>query len=723
MGVTSAASRRGLAVLLPLLAVLTAGAFPAGSAAATLARAKGLDVSHWNGQIDWIRVAGDGYSFIFGKATEGTSLIDPTYPINRAGTEGFGLRFGAYHFARPAGVTDAAATASAIQQADHFVDVAQPQAGELPPVLDLETTGGLTSVRLQLWTRAWLDEVHARTGVEPLIYSSPSFWKTALANTADFAAAGTRLWVAHWTKNTAPLVPAANWGGLGWTFWQWTDCSTVPGFAHCSDGDRMNGPSPGSVAIAPYPAARPTVSIAPSVVGGAAVGSTLAAVPGEWTGGKPVRFSYQWQRCDPAGASCGPIKGAVAETYVPTATDVGHSLIVAVTATSASGPATATSTPTAAVPGSGSKPVARPAALTPPQVSGLAQAGQTLTATAGTWTGSPSTFAFQWRRCPVTGGVCTAIAGATGTTYTATPGDIGALLSVVVTATGKGGSTAVETATATQVAPAPVPAAVSGSLTAQPGLAGSVQTDDGRATVTWQPGAVPYGLTVVLEPFTGTLSLPGTEVALGVASLPAGGFPWPVDIAYAAAQAPGTVLGYSTDGTIYAAVPALPGPSLPAATTTGSYVSADGLLHVLTRLPVRLALFTKGAWGDPSLSSPQGPSLVQHSPVHLLRRPDGSVLVLTSLSSPSQATLYASVLTAANVRLAILGKGSRLGPWLQPGRFVKTARTQLLAPGGVPVRLRLNGRSLVHGGQYQLRVTAIDPWGRTDTLALPFSVP
>src|SRR5581483_5323327 len=217
------------------------------------ARAKGVDVSHWNGEIDWIRVAGDGYRFVFGKATEGVTLVDPTYSINRAGTEGLGMRFGAYHFARPSGTTDAEATASAIQQADHFVDVAEPHPGELPPVLDLEVKGGLGPARLELWARAWLDEVYARTGVRGVIYASPNFWKTALGDSPDFAAAGHLLWVAHWTKNPAPLVPAANWGGLGWTFWQWTNCSTVPGFAHCSDGDRMNGPDPATVAIGPYP--------------------------------------------------------------------------------------------------------------------------------------------------------------------------------------------------------------------------------------------------------------------------------------------------------------------------------------------------------------------------------------------------------------------------------------------------------------------------------------
>ena len=233
VGVTIAVSRCArwaLAVVAASVAVGSAGASGAGAAR----YAKGLDVSHWNGSVDWIQVVGGGYTFLFAKATEGTTLIDPTYSINRAGTNGLGLLFGAYHFARPAGSGDAAVVANAIAQADYFVNVAQPAAGDLPPVLDLETKGGLSQTALVQWTQAWLDEVQARTGVSGLIYASPSFWKTALGDTSRFAGSGFRLWIAHWTKNAAPSVPAANWGGFGWTFWQWTDCSQIPGFIHCA---------------------------------------------------------------------------------------------------------------------------------------------------------------------------------------------------------------------------------------------------------------------------------------------------------------------------------------------------------------------------------------------------------------------------------------------------------------------------------------------------------
>src|SRR3979411_2707695 len=175
-----------LMAVLVLAALLSA---PAG--AATFA--KGIDVSHYNGAIDWTQVATASYRFVYTKATEGSMLIDPTYSINRQGAKAFGLRLGAYHFARPAGSSDVTRIANAIAQADFLLTVAQPQTGELPPVLDLETKNGLSQTALQTWTDAWLGEIAARTGVSAVVYTSPNFWKTAMASSTSVAAAGHRL--------------------------------------------------------------------------------------------------------------------------------------------------------------------------------------------------------------------------------------------------------------------------------------------------------------------------------------------------------------------------------------------------------------------------------------------------------------------------------------------------------------------------------------------------
>jgi len=141
---------------------------------------------------------------------------------------------GAYHFARPSAVAG-----DAIAEADHFVDTAAPRSGELLPVLDLEVSGGLGTSALQAWVQAFLDRVYERTGVRGLIYVSPSFWSTYVGNTQSFAKGGySILWIAHWTAAASPTVPASNWGGHGWTFWQYTSDGSVPGISGRVDLDR-----------------------------------------------------------------------------------------------------------------------------------------------------------------------------------------------------------------------------------------------------------------------------------------------------------------------------------------------------------------------------------------------------------------------------------------------------------------------------------------------------
>jgi GH25 family lysozyme M1 (1,4-beta-N-acetylmuramidase) len=233
---------------------------------------QGIDVSHWQGQIGWLQVGAAGYDFAFAKATEGTTYTDPTYGTNRSGAGAAGMKFGAYHFARPTAGSDAAAVASGIAQADYFVAYAQPRRADLLPVLDLERSGGLSVTRLVLWTKAYLDPVNAPTGVRRLIYASPSFCNTSLGDTPVFAQAGHRLWIAHWTSASLPLLPAGSWGGQGWTFWQYTDCSKVPGISGCVDGDRLNGSSLTPSTIPALPAGLPVSSAVPTIVGPAETG-------------------------------------------------------------------------------------------------------------------------------------------------------------------------------------------------------------------------------------------------------------------------------------------------------------------------------------------------------------------------------------------------------------------------------------------------------------------
>ena len=206
---------------------------------------EGIDVSHWQGVISWPDVAAAGKRFAFMKASEGVKYVDPTYATNRAQANANGLKVGAYHFAKPdTDVNDATI------EADHFVDTAQWSSGDLLPVLDLEITGGMSVAKLQTWVRTFLDRVYARTGERAMIYTSPAFWKNNMGDTQTFAAAGYRtLWIAHWTTAAIPTVPAANWGGSGWTFWQYTSDGTVAGITGRVDLDRYRFADFGRVSV------------------------------------------------------------------------------------------------------------------------------------------------------------------------------------------------------------------------------------------------------------------------------------------------------------------------------------------------------------------------------------------------------------------------------------------------------------------------------------------
>jgi GH25 family lysozyme M1 (1,4-beta-N-acetylmuramidase) len=186
---------------------------------------EGIDVSHWQGTIDWAKVKAAGKKFAFLKASEHTTFVDDKYATNRSKAKANGILVGAYHFARPDTSTN-----DAIKEADHFINTAAPVKGELIPVLDLEVSGGLSDGQLAAWAKSFLDRVYERTGVKGAIYMSPSFWSNYAGNSLNLANAGYKvLWIAHWTTAAAPSVPAGNWGGNGWTFWQYTSSGSVNG--------------------------------------------------------------------------------------------------------------------------------------------------------------------------------------------------------------------------------------------------------------------------------------------------------------------------------------------------------------------------------------------------------------------------------------------------------------------------------------------------------------
>ncbi len=222
----------------------------------------------------------------------------------------------------------------------------------------------------------------------------------------------------------------------------------------------------------------------PTISGTATDRSVLTANPGTWTGSPAPTYTYQWRRCNAAGASCVDIAGATASTYTLTTTDVGATIKVVVTGTSPAGNATATSAQTAVV------TALAPFVVTPPVLSGTAQDAQVLTLSQGTWDGTPTiTYTRSWQRCNAAGASCVAIAGQTGTTYTLTSADVGSTIRGVVTATNGGGSTQSTTTQSAVVTAAPpvntVVPVVSGTATDGLVLSSTTGTWTGTPTITY----------------------------------------------------------------------------------------------------------------------------------------------------------------------------------------------------------------------------------------------
>jgi hypothetical protein len=190
----------------------------------------------------------------------------------------------------------------------------------------------------------------------------------------------------------------------------------------------------------------PSSPVAPALVsapgapsGNAVVGDALTAASGSWNGTAPIGLSYEWSDCDASGTTCIPINGAIGPTYTAQPTDAGYTIESTVTASNGGGSASVTTPPTAAV-----VPAVAPTIAVAPLVSPVGEiaVGVTYDTTSGTWNGTPTiSYAYQWYECNAAGTTCTAISGATGTSYTLAATDVGHMLEVVVTATNSGGTT------------------------------------------------------------------------------------------------------------------------------------------------------------------------------------------------------------------------------------------------------------------------------------------
>ncbi len=174
----------------------------------------------------------------------------------------------------------------------------------------------------------------------------------------------------------------------------------------------------------------------PSIAGTPRSGLPVTAEPGGWSESAGVSYGYQWESCDELGSHCEPIEGATGFQYFARAADVGRSLRVLVTAAHEGESRSQLSPATQPVAAAGGVP----ANTQPAQISGTALRGYTLEAIAGGWQPAAASYRYQWERCDQAG-QCTAIEGATTSTYALTEADEQSTLVALVTATDESGST------------------------------------------------------------------------------------------------------------------------------------------------------------------------------------------------------------------------------------------------------------------------------------------
>lgn len=195
----------------------------------------------------------------------------------------------------------------------------------------------------------------------------------------------------------------------------------------------------------PPPTPAPTNTDPPAISGTPQVGAAVTTSNGTWNN-RPTSYLHAWEDCDSTGAACSLISGATSSSYTLQSRDAGYMLRSLVTATNAGGSSSAYSA-RAAVTTAPLSP-SPPANTALPAISGATQEGQTLSASNGAWTNSPTSGSYQWQDCTLFG--CSTISGATAQTYTVQPADVGDTIDVTVTATNAAGS---GTATSAQTAP------------------------------------------------------------------------------------------------------------------------------------------------------------------------------------------------------------------------------------------------------------------------------
>ncbi len=206
---------------------------------------KGVDVSYYQGNVDWAKVRAAGRAFAFARVSDGIDYPDTKFAQNWPAMKNAGLVRGLYQFFRPGKDVDA--------QVDLLVaklDAAGGlQPGDLPPVLDLESDGGLPAATVVARAKSWLAQVEKKYGVKPIVYTA-----AFMSNVIGTNFSGYTLWVANY-ETTCPTMPS---GWTDWEFWQDSEKGKVDGVTGTVDTNLFNGSLAQLNALAVQPDTAPT---------------------------------------------------------------------------------------------------------------------------------------------------------------------------------------------------------------------------------------------------------------------------------------------------------------------------------------------------------------------------------------------------------------------------------------------------------------------------------
>lgn len=190
----------------------------------------GIDVSKYQQFIDWqsvhdMKVDDVHISFAFIKATEGLGNVDRHFKRNWRKAQEAALVRGAYHFFL--------ATKSGKAQAQNFISQVDLEKGDLPPVIDIEQTYGVSPDKLRDNVKQFLEALEYNYNVKPIIYTNVEFYNHYLKGEFDEYP----LWVAHYLRKDHPRIERS------WVFWQHNETGRVNGVLQPVDFNVFNGDS------------------------------------------------------------------------------------------------------------------------------------------------------------------------------------------------------------------------------------------------------------------------------------------------------------------------------------------------------------------------------------------------------------------------------------------------------------------------------------------------